>query len=202
MKQSKIYFIKEYMSKADKGGQWNWVQNGTCYIGSSSGLTHSAKIAAFDMDDTLITRKSGAKWPKDAHDWLLLFDKVTPTIKKLSEEGFKIVIITNQAGIQKGHTKADDIKIKVANIAKTIGVEMQVFVASHEDEFRKPGVAMWTLLSENFNGKVKIDMKSSFYCGDAAGRKDGKHKDFSDSDYKFALNVGLPFKTPDNLFLG
>ena len=148
------------------------------------------------MDDTLITRKSGAKWPVNADDWILLFDKVAPTVKKLAEDGFKIVIFTNQAGIQKGHTKAEDIKKKVANIAKAIGVEMQVFIASHEDEFRKPGTAMWALLTDKFNGKVKVDLKDSFYCGDAAGRKDGKHKDFSDSDYKFALNVGLPFKTP------
>jgi len=51
------------------------------------------------MDDTIITRKSGAKFPKDAHDWVLLFDKVTPTIKKLHEDGYKIVIFTNQLGI-------------------------------------------------------------------------------------------------------
>ena len=61
---------------------------------------------------------------------------------------------------------------------------------------------MWNLFSEKYNGKNKIDMQNSFYCGDAAGRKDGKHKDFSDSDYKFALNVGISFKTPENLFLG
>ncbi len=45
-------------------------------------------------------------------------------------------------------------------------------------------------------------MKKSFFCGDAAGRKDAKHKDFSDSDLKFALNVGIEFKTPEGLFLG
>lgn len=82
------------------------------------------------MDDTIITRKSGAKFPKDAHDWVLLFDKVTPTIKKFDEDGYKIVIFTNQLGIEKGKTKPQDIKLKVKNIAKAIGVEMQVFVAT------------------------------------------------------------------------
>ena len=58
---------------------------------------------------------------------------------------------------------------------------MQVFLAIEDDEYRKPGTKMWTLL-ENHNDGVKIDKLESFYCGDAAGRKDGKHKDFSDSD--------------------
>lgn len=61
---------------------------------------------------------------------------------------------------------------------------------------------MWELLTEKHNGDIKIDIAKSFFCGDAAGRKDNKHKDFSDSDLKFALNVGVSFKTPQNLFLG
>lgn len=42
---------------------------------------------------------------------------------------------------------------------------------------------MWDLFLDN-NGESVVDMKSSFYCGDAAGRKAtaGKKKDFSDSD--------------------
>ena len=56
---------------------------------------------------------------------------MAPTIKKYEKEGYKIVIFTNQAGIQKGHTKAEDIKKKVTNIAKAINIEMQVFIASH-----------------------------------------------------------------------
>jgi bifunctional polynucleotide phosphatase/kinase len=49
---------------------------------------------------------------------------------------------------------------------------------------------MWEALERN-NGGVQIDKKKSFFCGDAAGRKNAKHKDFSDSDLKFALNVGI-----------
>jgi hypothetical protein len=59
--------------QADKNNsEWNWVQNGSCHVGSSPNLKHSAKIASFDMDDTIITRKSGAKFPKNADDWIFL----------------------------------------------------------------------------------------------------------------------------------
>jgi len=56
-------------------------------------------MASFDMDDTIITRKSGDKFPKDSDDWILLNDKVAPKIKELYNDGYKIVIFTNQAGI-------------------------------------------------------------------------------------------------------
>jgi bifunctional polynucleotide phosphatase/kinase len=43
----------------------------------------------------------------------------------------------------------------------------------------------------------------SFFVGDAAGRsRKGTHKtDFSDSDLKFALNIGISFKTETEFFL-
>lgn len=94
------------MTKGDKNSSWNWIKHDTCMVGSSPNLKHSAKIASFDMDDTIITRKSGAKFPKDADDWKMLNDKVSPTIKKLAADGFKIVIFTNQKGIKTGQTKA------------------------------------------------------------------------------------------------
>lgn len=74
-------------------------------------------------------------------------------------------------------------------------------MALEDDEYRKPGTKMWDLLESN-NGGIKIDKKKSFYCGDAAGRKTATHKDHSDSDLKFGLNVGIEFLTPENLYLG
>ena len=44
-----------------------------------------------------------------------------------------------------------------------------------------------------------IDMKNSFFVGDAAGRK--QLNDFADTDRKFAINVGCMFYTPEEYFL-
>ena len=42
----------------------------------------------------------------------------------------------------------------------------------------------------------------SFYCGDAAGRKQKPFNDFSNDDLLFSINLGLKFYTPEMLFLG
>lgn len=64
-----------------KGDEWTWLEEGTCLVGTSPNALSLEKIASFDMDDTIITRKSGAKFPKDADDWLFLNNKVSPKIK-------------------------------------------------------------------------------------------------------------------------
>ncbi|MES1902862.1 MAG: hypothetical protein MHPSP_002062, partial [Paramarteilia canceri] len=48
-----------------------------------------------------------------------------------------------------------------------------------------------------FFPKNNIDMKNSFYVGDAAGRK----KDFACSDLLFAQNLAIKFHTPEEYFL-
>jgi bifunctional polynucleotide phosphatase/kinase len=43
--------------------------------------------------------------------------------------------------------------------------------ATHADHYKKPALGMWNYFMKNLNGDVKVDMKRSFFCGDAAGRK-------------------------------
>lgn len=51
---------------------------------------------------------------------------------------------------------------------------------------------------------VAVDLEASLFVGDAAGRAADKSrrvkKDHSASDYKFALNAGIPFHTPEAFF--
>lgn len=42
-------------------------------------------------------------------------------------------------------------------------------------------IGMWEYFLTKMKSKPTFDIKESFYCGDAAGRK-GPPKDFSDSD--------------------
>ena len=46
----------------------------------------------------------------------------------------------------------------------------------------------------------KVCKEESFYCGDAAGRKQKPFNDFSSDDLLFSVNTGLKFYTPEMLF--
>lgn len=168
------------------------------------GSPQSERIAAFDMDSTLISTKSGKTFPTSKDDWVLWAPEVVTKLRELHEKGNKIVIITNQAGVSKGKTSLGDITFKIDSLQAKLGVPLLAMILTVPDLYRKPLPNSWPLMEERFNGGVKAKAKLSFYCGDAAGRKPPvvKKKDFSDNDLKFALNVGLPFLTPEELFLG
>jgi len=71
-------------------------------------------------DDTLIKVKSGGKFGKDSNDWVILNDKVVPTIKEYYEKGYKIVIMTNQGGIEKGHTTVETVQKKIQKLIEFV----------------------------------------------------------------------------------
>ncbi|KAF6079031.1 polynucleotide kinase 3'-phosphatase [Phyllostomus discolor] len=109
-------------------------------------------------------------------------------------------------GIGRGKLSAEEFKAKVEAVVEKLGVPFQVLVATHAGLYRKPVAGMWDYLQEQANENVPISIGDSIFVGDAAGRPANwapgrKKKDFSCADRLFALNVGLPFATPEEFFL-
>lgn len=172
-----------------------------------------SKVASFDLDGTIITTKSGARFPKNKDDWKFWNDSVPTILREYYDNGYRIVIFTNQLGLSKVNKEEKNVNIlerqktqdfihKLRSIRKELGVGFDVFISTENDCYRKPMTCMWDYFISKYPGKVSL--KQSFYCGDAAGRpKDwmpGMKKDFSNSDLNFAKNIGVRFEIPENIF--
>jgi D-glycero-D-manno-heptose 1,7-bisphosphate phosphatase len=72
-----------------------------------------------DLDGTIIKTVSGDKFPKDLNDWKFN-DNILETIKLFTSKGFRVCIITNQGGIEKGFIRESDINIKLEKICEEI----------------------------------------------------------------------------------
>ncbi|TQV95143.1 hypothetical protein V2A60_009792 [Cordyceps javanica] len=178
------------------------------------------KIAAFDLDSTLITTSSGRKHSKDASDWRWWDKRVPGKLKALYEDGYHVAILSNQGGItlhidpkqkppQKFTSKRlGEFKEKVSAVLRYLDLPITIYAATAKDNFRKPRRGMWDEILHDMGVKAEdIDLEHSIFVGDAGGRiaavSDGVAyvKDFSCSDRNLAHNIGIPFKTPEEYFL-
>jgi bifunctional polynucleotide phosphatase/kinase len=153
-------------------------------------------LAAYDLDHTIIVPKVGKLFPnKKPNEWSFLpgvIDKI-----KLDTENSKFLIVTNQKNLNKKQPELTIWKQKVSDVLKVIGIPCIVLVSFSDGRYRKPSPF---IVLDNF----KFKKENSFYCGDAGGiymersytvnGTDINHeKDFADTDYKFAINLGIKF---------
>ncbi len=148
------------------------------------------KIAGFDLDNTLIITKSGFTFASNSNDWKFKYNNIKEEFKKLIDNNYRIVIITNQLGVLKGKTTKDDLYSKILYISRELELNITWIALYQDDIYRKPRIKSLDLLVDN------LDKTNSFYCGDACGRKN----DFSDTDYKFALNAGIKIYSDNYYF--
>jgi bifunctional polynucleotide phosphatase/kinase len=152
---------------------------------------NGTKVAGFDLDESIITTRSGCKFPKDENDWKFKFPIVIKKLKELYDQHYNIIIFTNQL-----RTDLPIFKEKLVDIFNnSLSVISRVYISTKKDHFRKPLIGMWMELSNTMN----VDYSNSFFVGDAAGRENPK--DHSCSDRLFALNIGIKFFTPEEFFL-
>ena len=148
------------------------------------------KIAAFDLDYTLIQTKSGRRFPKDKDDWKLMFPNISDKLKKL--EGYSIVVFTNQKNIEK-RMGLNAFRERCADIQKEIDIPMVFYISLGTSEYsRKPFPGMFQYHQKHH----RVAIQDSFYVGDAWCKK----KCFSDSDLCFARNCELTFYKAKDYF--
>eukprot|EP00190_Bangiopsis_sp_CCMP1999_P003241 CAMPEP_0198736612 /NCGR_PEP_ID=MMETSP1475-20131203/66971_1 /TAXON_ID= ORGANISM="Unidentified sp., Strain CCMP1999" /NCGR_SAMPLE_ID=MMETSP1475 /ASSEMBLY_ACC=CAM_ASM_001111 /LENGTH=408 /DNA_ID=CAMNT_0044500449 /DNA_START=256 /DNA_END=1479 /DNA_ORIENTATION=+ len=163
------------------------------------------RVAGYDVDGTLVSTQSGKSFAKHGNDWKLLNARVSQKVREESDCGAVVALFTNQAGVDAGSSPEGMIRTKMQGIIKRIDVQCVVFVSCTYGQSRKPATGMWDLFVERVLPGAGVDLRRSFYVGDAAGRKPSPVKrrgDFADSDRKFAVNVGIRFYTPEEYFDG
>ena len=157
-------------------------------------LTHGyfeskAKVAAFDLDHTLIRPKGHYIHNHGPTDWKWLHPNIPAKLTSLHKQNYAVVIFTNQSQRFKSNL--------VRAVIKTLSIPIRAYIA-YKPENKKPNTHMFDMYQKELyeHSKNFIDTNSSFFIGDALGREG----DWSDMDKVFALGSGLKYHSPEDFF--
>lgn len=144
------------------------------------------KVIFADLDHTLITPKGKYVFPKTIDDWKWKNEAVVPKLKAMYNDGYEIVIVSNQKKMS-----GADVKTKATLIYDDLRLPF-VFISGHSDlYYRKPQLGLWEVLLEYILLDAKnIDYTQSVFLGDSV------------ADLYFARNTGIPFIHTDMFFTG
>ena len=146
--------------------------------------TIRGKMASFDYDWTMVNPKDGKTFPTSIDDWQWMYPNVPEKIKQYYEDGYMIVVFSNQSK----KWKCEQIEM----VMKQLEIPLFVVIATEKCDYKPNPILFNTLFGEN-----SINKEESFYIGDALGRK----TDFSDSDKVFAENIGIKWYSPEDIFV-
>jgi bifunctional polynucleotide phosphatase/kinase len=147
---------------------------------------YRSKMAGLDYDHTLVKPKSKTTFSKDEDDWMWLRPDIPLKLAQLYKKGYALVIFTNQ-------TKSKAFKIKqIIKVFTDLKLPISIFIET-DKEFKKPNPNMYNIY---INKRAIVNKKASFYVGDALGRIG----DFADSDKQFAINAGIKYISPEEMF--
>ena len=142
------------------------------------------KMASFDYDWTIVNPKDGKTFPTSIDDWQWMYSNVPEKIKQYYEDGYMIVVFSNQSK----KWKCEQIEM----VMKQLEIPLFVVIATEKSEYKPNHILFNTPFGEN-----TINKEESFFIGDALGRK----SDFSDSDKVFAENIGIKWYSPEDIFI-
>lgn len=141
------------------------------------------KTLLMDLDHTIVRPLGSRRFPKDENDWEFM-PGILDKLKEYADAGYRMFIVSNQAGIERGFTTAELFKMKANNIMKLLneaGGDFQncAFCPSMDETnpCRKPNTGMFKLLDQHYH----IDVSKTMMVGDM------------ESDQKFAENLGAKY---------
>lgn len=150
------------------------------YIKKIRRVNDKQKAVFFDRDGTLHVDKVETTLEKGFE----LFPDTIRTLKEIKKRGYRIIIVTNQSGIAKGHITLKQMKKfnrKLRLTLKRNGCKIDaIYYCPHKNsdncKCAKPNSGMLDRARMEFN----IDIKKSYIVGDKIG------------DIKAANNAGIP----------
>ena len=227
LKMEDIKYPRSLKSFFTSSFKCKWRGSDSLLMMSYGNPTPSSLVASFDLDGTLIETKSGRlPFRSTPDDWRFWHHCVPSKLRAVHSAGYRTVIFTNQGGMPYGNPTQIDFQIKIQAVMESLGkIPVLLLAAISDNQYRKPGIGMWTHFIQHENDGVTVDMNQCFYIGDAAGRNVGwkkgcvpvymymyilffkfiylgYKKDFSCTDRKFSANISLSFHTPEEYFLG
>ena len=113
------------------------------------------KMASFDYDWTIVNPKDGKTFPSSIDDWVWLYPGVPEKIKQYYEDGYMIVVFTNQSK----KWKCEQIQM----VMKQLEIPLFVVIATDKTEYKPNPI----LFNTPFGGN--INKEESFFVGDALG---------------------------------
>lgn len=131
------------------------------------------KVVFLDRDGTLNTEVNYLYRPEDLH----LFPDVSKALARLKRDGFKLVVVTNQAGVARGYYKEEDVKELHRYMNGLLAGEGALidhffYCPHHPDhgigeygrdcDCRKPGWGMLKMAEEYY----RVDKAHSYMIGD------------------------------------
>ena len=168
--------IKQYTNNKVSG---KWRYEDTILIFENNKIMPRRKVAAFDLENTLISSND--------INWIILKEFVVPTLNNLYKNGHKIIIFTNQHQLcqEYNNNLVKKWQEKIESVVLSLKVPVQIFVSTCPDQYSKLNSGLWRHFTWNFNEGVEMDYKSSFYVGD---------------DSIFASSIPLKYYTPEQIF--
>lgn len=126
------------------------------------------RAAFLDRDGTIIEERNYLADP----DGVELIDGVVEALRTLREEGFALIVVTNQSGIARGlitPEEYDAVERRVAELLAREGVELDgVYHCPHHPDFtgpcecRKPGLGLYLRAADEHG----LESRGSLFVGD------------------------------------